>query len=963
MARRSNKKNRKSDDDHSKLITEIQTSEIPFPLFGEKILKKTLLKIAIVFGGALFILILMQLGILEQIKPFILSYFYDYINIRYSPGSLDIGVVVLGLWLITGLSLIHPCISISLLCLLRCWLDGYTYPTDNAYFMWGATIVGCFFVTNTYIRRESLKYNPILIVIAIFVVVSVLLLPFSYQVGRSYRTAMLWISYTVLLIVIYNIAKNNWSSKTLVWALLITLGLQTWYAFLHYHYVLPFLRKSLMLDPSLRIKFFGTVELSRELIYRFNMNRAFGTMLFPNALAGFIILILPLCLSKLVGELKYFFETFKYKKIPLEKSKEKKVIFLAGGLWLTAVMILFITQLFPLTYALEIKSDIDFILAGAISILLAILPAGVFAWISITKGYDLGKSFIRITILGMCFFFGASSLWLTYSRGAWLSIMLSVMAFIVVRIITTIKKYNFSIAPKIVLLFPLCFIAILLILFGTAKAQSNFEEQIRRDNKTANLSDTMPSTQILEEGLEVTWNHLRDPSSFRLRWSYWKVGLSMFFYNFLTGVGLGNYGLAYPKYQYLGAGDVKECHNGYLQMLCETGILGGGLFIVFILLVLMKILKAFTNKNEINFEKLYIGIGILAFLIHAGLDIHFSHPSLVTYFVVLLGIFLSEEEKFEDIIKTNSEHRKESLWITSKYITPTFLLILIFFAIGVFPPYFRDLVRSKMAFINVGKDHELQLVIKTINFVFSEVLDFALGKTTKEPKISGTILRYFFVDLNRLKDFGDLYVPKKDGSNKAILLPEGEPVPEDCILLVKKPWYFIQVMKRRFFKYGEILERIDKIFPLQDDMPNYLGEYYKSIYIHLSYAHEPDLTNEAREKMLLWSRESLRRNPYHGDSYYNYGKALWYTGVKDDCPSNEKKKEYLLEALKYLEMSAQYWKNVPYYWYEYIEHLKDAKKAFSEMNEKNIVAELEEKEVNCSKYVEDLIRKRQKLGI
>lgn len=916
-------------------------------------IKKNVGKIGIILGGAVLIFILTQLGILEKIKPLTLSYFYDYIYVRYSPGSLDIGIVLLGLWLVVGLSLIHPVLGISLICFLRCWLDGYTYPTDNTYFTWGILITGLIFIIHSYSRRSVIEHSLPAIMLIAFVIVAGLTLPFSYQVGRSYRVLILWISYCILLITTYNLSMNTHASKIIIWSLLITLGLQTWYAFLHFHYVLPFLRKSLMLDPSLRIKFFGTAELSKELIYRFNMNRAFGTMLFPNGLAGFIILVTPLCFSKFIDELSQFWSTIKVKKTQLEKSGERKVLFITGCVWLFSVILIFITQLFPLTYEFETQNDLDFIIAGAISILLALLPAGLFAWVCIARGYEAGKSLIKSIILMLCFFFAISSLWLTYSRGAWISLGLSFAMLFLMKMLVLSRKQIFI---KLASFFILVSILISLFMFGIAQAQSISKTGSRNDIGEDYSKEVLPSTQILEEGVEVTWKHLRDPSSFRLRWSYWKVGVSMFFHNFLTGVGLGNFGLAYPKYQYLGAGDVKECHNGYLQMLCETGIAGGGLFLIFVLLTIVIVFRNFINN--VSFEKLSISIGILAFLIHAGIDIHFSHPSLVTYFVLLLGILLSKDKE-ERCDENNIEvfHKK------GKIIFGIFIFVLFSTGIAAFPPYFRDLVRSKMSFINVGKDYELQVIMKTVNFVFSDVLDFALGKNNKEPKVSGTILRYLFVDLNRVRSYGKVYVPKKDGSNKAVLLPENEPVPEDCILLVKEPWKFIWTMKRRFQRYGKMLEKIDKIFPLQDDMPNYLGEFYKTIYIHLSYAHEPDFTNEIRDRMLYWCREVLRRNPYHGDSYYNYGKALWYAGVKDDCPSEEKKKEYLLESLRWLEKSAEFWKNVPFYWYDYVAHIKDAKKIFSKMGEEQIVAELEEKEIKFSKYADELVEKRRKLGI
>lgn len=396
-------------------------------------------------------------------------------------------------------------------------------------------------------------------------------------------------------------------------------------------------------------------------------------------------------------------------------------------------------------------------------------------------------------------------------------------------------------------------------------------------------------------------------------------------------------------------------------MLCETGIFSGGFFIIFIGLIFFRILHELTREKRL--ENLCLDIGIFSFLLHTGLDIHLSHPSLVTYLMVLLGIFISSKKSIKNEDRDFSVQCRISLTRFQKYLPAALLIIFLLLAIGAFPPYFRDLIRSKMSFINVGKDNDLQIVMKTANFVFSDVLDFGLGKINKEPKISATILRHFFVDLNKIRSYGYVYVPKGDGSNKAVLLPESEPVPENSILVVKKTWEFIYTMKKRLLKYGDIFGEIDDLFPLQDDMANYLGELYKSIYIHSSYFYQPSETVEARDKMLYWCKETLRRSPYHGDSYYNYGKALWFAGVKDDCPNNEKKKEYLLDGLKYLQKSAEYWRNVPYYWYEYIAHLKDAKKIFEHMGEQSIVSDIEVKISNSSKYAEELVKKRKELGI
>ena len=73
------------------------------------------------------------------------------------------------------------------------------------------------------------------------------------------------------------------------------------------------------------------------------------------------------------------------------------------------------------------------------------------------------------------------------------------------------------------------------------------------------LTAPQPSLPITREGEFLTAQDLMNPASFRLRLTYWQTGLRIALDNFLLGVGLGNFGTVYPKYQFPGAGD----HAGF----------------------------------------------------------------------------------------------------------------------------------------------------------------------------------------------------------------------------------------------------------------------------------------------------------------------------------------------------------------------------------------------------------------
>ena len=59
------------------------------------------------------------------------------------------------------------------------------------------------------------------------------------------------------------------------------------------------MREVLMGNSDILYSFCGTRELTPDLKHRLGMNRAFGTFLFPNALAAFLILAIPYLLSEL----------------------------------------------------------------------------------------------------------------------------------------------------------------------------------------------------------------------------------------------------------------------------------------------------------------------------------------------------------------------------------------------------------------------------------------------------------------------------------------------------------------------------------------------------------------------------------------------------------------------------------------------------------------------------------------
>ncbi|MFT5122227.1 MAG: O-antigen ligase [Kiritimatiellia bacterium] len=108
-----------------------------------------------------------------------------------------------------------------------------------------------------------------------------------------------------------------------------------------------------------------------------------------------------------------------------------------------------------------------------------------------------------------------------------------------------------------------------------------------------------------------------------------------------AGVGPGCYKDAIPTWQPSGFGPsrLNKAHNDYLQLVCETGWLGGGLFAAFILGCGLYLGKAFTRINH-PFRWLYAAstLGAAAAAIHAAIDFNLSsRPGVGVPFAIVLG--------------------------------------------------------------------------------------------------------------------------------------------------------------------------------------------------------------------------------------------------------------------------------------------------------------------------------------
>jgi O-antigen ligase len=125
----------------------------------------------------------------------------------------------------------------------------------------------------------------------------------------------------------------------------------------------------------------------------------------------------------------------------------------------------------------------------------------------------------------------------------------------------------------------------------------------------------------------------------------WKGSLPMIIDRPLLGVGFGVYSLAYTRYD-PGSGLrlANAVHNDYLQVVCETGLIGGGAMILFLGCLIRSGRRALHNESQLG-RAAAVGaiVGCLGILVHSLVDFHLQAPGAALLFFILIALLISIE--------------------------------------------------------------------------------------------------------------------------------------------------------------------------------------------------------------------------------------------------------------------------------------------------------------------------------
>ncbi len=231
----------------------------------------------------------------------------------------------------------------------------------------------------------------------------------------------------------------------------------------------------------------------------------------------------------------------------------------------------------------------------------------------------------------------AAALVWTFSRGAWLSLFISLVC-LAVFVLSRGRRWWREAAVA------LCLFSIVAAVSGIAGVQGQPPGH-QPGQQGADLP-VMDDTG-LSGGQVPTVGDLVSQATWQARLTYWQGALGMIKARPLLGVGSAAFGSAYPRFKVLGGYTSQEAHNDPLQVLAETGFIGFIPFMVFWLLVVRLGLRSCSAESSISVRWLRLGLlfGIIAFFLHSLVDFDFEIPGIALTVCAFCGLLVAVSDE------------------------------------------------------------------------------------------------------------------------------------------------------------------------------------------------------------------------------------------------------------------------------------------------------------------------------
>jgi O-antigen ligase len=870
------------------------------------------------------------------------------------------------------------------LILLRPFSDGPTFPTNNLYWVVGIMALLAIWGARMLLRGETIRFATPLLLLLGFWIVGIITAVDTVQFDATYRTIIIWAGHLALFFIVLNGVRTRIGLGIVLTAVMVSFLTEATWSLIHYRYVLPFVRQSVMEDPSLRKAYFSSTELDPELIHRLEVNRAFGSLLFPNALGAFLILGIPLAAGGAVYSLYALFKRRGQQStgeqppaIPGDTSLAALVV--GAATWIITLCILFFLFSFMASFEYPLPPGMErpgylpivrsfdgsyhadngvYVGLWVLCVVIAPLAAGSVAAYT-TRKYGLAGFALRFRALAfpVILLIELPALWLTYSRGS-LAALAAAIVFLVGMLSVQRLRSPRLLKPALIAITALIGLTTLFSAFAekdsTAPAEvGSPSPKAASDVGTAagaGFGETAPTEpasgqpapppgpSIRTEGIDLTFKDLMNPASFKLRLSYWRTGFRMAAANLWTGVGLGNFGTAYPVYQPLDAGAVRAAHNDYLQAFCETGVFGGLLFCAFwAYFAIWGAVRVVRERDPM--ERWFLGgiyLGVLAFLIHSLVDFNFFNSALAFFAVLFTGLFFvrsgvlpaggrgSRRAENPSAPAAHQEVRPRSSppngppsggvrEITRRRSAQVLAIPLLISAAAVsgmcVPVYLCDFIIGGHSVLNVGD-------IKRINAVYDAGVFFFSGLgPANEPRKHAikdvATVGKLIPNRKVVESFATIYVPVGDGSQKHRPLRPDEQVPGDAVVVVNNPQLARQKAQEYADTFLDNLAVIDAIFPHSPEWCAYFIQWYELL---ASSTAEPEARQRYIIEFLRWAEIGVKRSPEQAPFRQWHGRALWMRANIEKGPG---RKQYFDKGLEEYKRATELYPISPDLWYRY----------------------------------------------
>lgn len=826
-------------------------------------------------------------------------------------------------------------LGLAAIVLLRPWRDGLTFQSFNVYFTGFIVVLAAFWGARMLLRNVPIRFPVPNAIFALFLIAAYLTGLNSIDYNLSHRTLHNITAYFLLFFLCTNALRTRLSVGLVLGSFVLSvLTIGAW-SIVHYYETLPAMRALLLGNSQVLLQFFGTTELTPDLKNRLEMNRAFGTFLFPNALGAFLVLGIPFFFTQLRSSWRLFLQGLRTPRmagVPAsarENSMQAWVSLAAGG---TVALTTFVVP-FLLNERLGAMNvlggrpvetvPMQILLFGVLPVLLG-FGTGSLVW-----RYGLRTSGLAYRALGISLAAAVSpiALWFTYSRGA--------MAALGAAMALTLGLYLIGggLGRRALTLSKVALILLAIMLFPRGAEENHAQAQVMTDPglrpSSFKLGRARTGTPASKESKTlqiegVSRGSLMDLSSFDLRVTYWQVGLLIFQDNFLTGVGLGNFKTVYPTYQFLGAGDVEMAHNDFLQAFCETGVFGGGLFAAFWIYFAVwggrRILREAHSAKRLALAGHYAGV--IAFVLHAFVDFNFANPSLATFAFILAGTFYAHAR----VLDSGSGEESRMPAQAGRWAAVPLLILVAVSTASVLRMFLFDYaltdVMTPDRLFNIGDRKIYQARTKAAKFFIQELKE--KPPTRRKPVYIPLAQAVTLIpDQALLESFGALLVPVQGTS--ARLLGPNEPVPVNAVVVIGNPAEAVRARKiamEGVEKSVDALKEWDSLYPHDPDVSMRIFLWYDLLF---------DNTNKVSDKKrfargaLDWSRASVERSPRVAWFRSYHAKALWLRG---SVASPKTQLEYYNEGIKEYQTACELFPISELFWSQYGEALQELGKAY-----------------------------------